>query len=126
VKSKSEIHREWYQRNKEKVRPYKAANMRRYRAADPEKYRIQSREHKKLLRDKLLEMYGRKCAICGFDDRRALTLDHINQNGNSERKELGERGVYRRALKEYNPDEYRTLCMNCQFIERQKCFSSSG
>ncbi len=110
----------WYQNNKDSYRPRKAELMRKYRAADPEKYRKQSREAKARLREQLLEMYGKACAICNFDDVRALTLDHINKNGNTERKELGERGVYLRALKEYRPDEYRTLCMNCQFIERQK------
>jgi hypothetical protein len=113
-------YRNWYNAHKEEYRPRKAELMRKYRAADPEKYRKQSREAKAKLRTDLLEMYGDKCAICGFADVRALTLDHIHKNGNVERKAIGERGVYLKALREYRPDEYRTLCMNCQFIERQK------
>lgn len=113
-------YRKWYNVHKEEYRPRKAELMRKYRAADPEKYRKQSREAKARLREQLLEMYGKTCLLCSFDDPRALTLDHIKKNGNVERKEYGERGVYLRALSKHMPDEYRTLCMNCQFIERQK------
>ena len=111
-------HREWYQKNKERLRPYKAANMRRYRAENPEKYRKQSREAKAKLKNAVFDMYGRECSECGFEDIRALTLDHIENNGAEERKELGERGVYLRATEKYRPNEYRILCMNCQFIKR--------
>lgn len=118
VTKQRELHRQWYQKNKDRMRPYKAANMRKYRAANPEKYREQSRANKRKQRERLLEMYGAICAICGFDDVRALTLDHILRNGEYERTTLGERGVYRRALETHRPQEYRTLCMNCQFISR--------
>ena len=63
-------------------------------------------------------MYGHCCAICGFTDKRALTLDHKLNNGNEERRRLGERGVYMKAKKEYLPNEYQIICMNCQFIKR--------
>ena len=111
---------EWYERNKDKVRAYKAANMRRYRLANPEKHRGQSRAAKQKQRAALFAMYGSSCVLCGFSDVRALTLDHVKRNGAAERAELGERGVYRRALVELRPDEYRTLCMNCQFISRAR------
>jgi hypothetical protein len=112
--------RDWYARNHERANTMKAAAMRRYRAADPEKYRKQSRDAKARLKSRLLQFYGSTCAVCGFADARALTLDHVNGNGNAERKRIGERGVYQRALETYLPDEYRTLCMNCQFIQRVK------
>lgn len=105
-----EYQRDWYQRNKERLKPQKSKLM--------QKYREQSRQAKVRLKEKLFEMYGRKCSICGFEDIRALTLDHINGNGNKEKAKLGERGVYRKAAEEYRPDLYRTLCMNCQFIQR--------
>jgi hypothetical protein len=108
----------WYQRNKERVRASKAANMRRYREQQPEKHRAQSRAAKTRLRASLVATYGAECALCGFSDQRALTLDHILNNGAAERAELGERGVYRRALLPDFRHEYRILCMNCQFIAR--------
>lgn len=116
----SESYRKWYEANKEKARAYKAANMRRYRAENPEKYANQSRAAKRKLREKILSAFGGVCAICGFSDERALTLDHVLNNGAEERKKLGERGVYYRALKPEHRHEYRMLCMNCQFIARHE------
>ena len=92
--------------------------MRKYRAENPDKHREQSRNNKAKLREKLLNMYGWECAICKFADTRALTLDHIAQNGNVERKELGGRASEACIIESFKPDEYRILCMNCQFIER--------
>ncbi len=60
------------------------------------------------------------CVLCNFSDIRALTIDHINGNGNQHRHILGGRaGVsfYYWLLKSQYPDGYRTLCMNCQFTE---------
>lgn len=112
--------REYYEKNRDKIRKQKRETMRRLRAKNPEHYRKQTREAKNILREKLFELYGNECAICGFTDKRALTLDHINNNGNEERRRIGERGVWRRARDNYLPEEYRILCMNCQFIERHK------
>jgi len=111
-------YKDWYERNKESTRKNKRELMRKYRAENPEHYRKQSRDAKAKLKEKVFNMYGRVCVGCGFDDIRVLTLDHINNNGAEERKALGERGVYRRAIEIYRPEEYRTLCMNCQFISR--------
>ena len=116
--SSKEAYKRWYEKNKEKNREYKRLNMRKYRAENPEKHREQSRKAKKKIKDALFDMYGRECKRCGFSDERALTLDHILNNGSEERKALGERGVYYRALLPENFDEYQTLCMNCQFIKR--------
>lgn len=106
--------------NPEEQRKRKRENMRRYRAERPEHYAAQSRKAKAKLKSQLFELYGHECSICGYDDKRALTLDHINNNGSEERKELGERGVYYKAREKHSPGEYRILCMNCQFIERHK------
>ena len=114
-------YKKWYEAHKEQVRKKKRENMRRYRAADPEKYRLQSRAAKKRLKDKVFDKYGRQCVSCGFMDIRALTLDHVMNNGAQERKSLGERGVYYRALEDCHTKEYQCLCMNCQFIKRVKC-----
>lgn len=112
------IYNKWYENNKEEYRPRKAELMRKYRSENPEKYAAQSRKAKAKERESLFEMYGHCCVICGFTDKRALTLDHKLNNGNDERRRLGERGVYMRARKEYLPKEYQIICMNCQFIKR--------
>ena len=111
-------YKDWYENHKEEVRKKKREQMRRLRKLNPEKYRNTTRRCIKRLREKLFEIYGQVCCNCGFDDKRALTLDHILNNGCEERKRLGERGVYRRARENYLPEEYQILCMNCQFIKR--------
>lgn len=111
-------YQDWYEKNKVKAREQKKLVMRKLREKDPEKYNAQSRKAKVKERLLLFKMYGCKCAMCGYADMRALTLDHVLNNGSAERLELGERGVYRRAKQTYRPDEYQVLCMNCQFIKR--------
>jgi len=120
MKNQPEYFRRWNQQNRERLRPYKAANMRRYRAANPEKYAEQSRRAKERLRNKVFSVFGEVCVICGFSDKRALTLDHVLNNGAKEREEIGERGVYSRAIRPENRHEYQMLCMNCQFIKRHE------
>ena len=110
--------RDFYEAHKDEIRDKKKRVMKELRGKDPERYRKIGRKAKAKERESLFEMYGHVCAVCGFSDKRALTLDHKKNNGSHERKEMGERGVYRRALAEYRPDEYQTLCMNCQFIKR--------
>lgn len=63
---------------------------------------------------------GSKCARCGFNDVRALQVDHINGGGTGhpERKYSS---VYWRWLA-IAPDEeiigvYQVLCANCNFIK---------
>lgn len=109
---------EWYARNIEKAREQKRISMKRLRNENPEKYAAQSRKAKAKEREQLYDLYGHVCAMCGFSDKRALSLDHRMNNGNYERKLLGERGVYRKAKSVFLPDEYQILCMNCQFIKR--------
>lgn len=110
----------YYQKNKEKIRAKKAEQMRSLRNKYQDKFRQQGLSYRQAMRERLMDIYGRVCAICGYEDSRALTLDHIHGDGNLERKEFGETGVYRRAVKEFQPEKYRTLCMNCQFIEHKE------
>ena len=125
MSKKSESYKRWYERNKDHARKLKRENMRRYRRENPQKYREQSRRAKQKLRRTLFDTYGHECVRCGFDDKRALTLDHKLNNGAEERANLGERGVYRRAARNYLPDEYQILCMNCQFIKRREVADES-
>jgi len=115
-----ESYKKWYEANKERARKMKREKMREYRAANPEKHRKISRDAKARLRKKIYDLYGESCVLCGFTNLTALTLDHILGNGKIERELLGERGVYLRATRQYLPNEYRILCMNCQFIERER------
>jgi hypothetical protein len=62
---------------------------------------------------KFFEMYGTSCECCGETTYEFLTLDHkLGQRKGTGGRE-GTYNAYVRAIKEYKPDEFRTLCMNC-------------
>jgi hypothetical protein len=63
-----------------------------------------------------------KCKRCGFDDIRALTLDHINGDGYIQRKELKRKGssFYFWARENGYPHDLQVLCHNCQWIKRHE------
>lgn len=88
-------------------------------------YRLirESRERTKSL---VLTHYGNgkcACVICGFDDIRALSIDHINNDGAEHRKKIG-CDICRWLVKSNFPKGYQTLCMNCQLIKRAEKWQS--
>lgn len=71
---------------------------------------------------KVFDHYGRNCELCGYDDMRALTIDHTNQDGASHKKSdtsrrLGGDHLRRWLISNKFPPGFRTLCCNCQSIQ---------
>ncbi len=66
----------------------------------------------------IISLGGFICSNCGFDDPRALQIDHIF--GKSSGLDLGKTGVLDYLLE--NPDvayeELQVLCANCNWIKR--------
>lgn len=64
---------------------------------------------------------GGVCCQCGFSDIRALQIDHINGDGNTERKEIGSNSpkFYKKVLNDDGKD-YQLLCANCNWIKRSE------
>lgn len=58
-----------------------------------------------------------KCARCPYNDVRALSIDHINNDGSSHRRLLEKLKVsfYRWLVVNNYPPGFQVLCMNCQF-----------
>jgi len=55
-----------------------------------EEWTEKSRLKYRSIRKEIVEKLGNKCTICGFDDFRALQIDHVlSGNGLKERKEKG-------------------------------------
>lgn len=75
------------------------------------------KRNRKALNDQLLQIYGSKCACCGESNRVFLTLDHINGDGNAERKALKNRqgGCLGKAIREPDKSKYQILCYNCNY-----------
>ncbi len=69
---------------------------------------------------KVLTHYGNgKCACvrCGFEDMRALSIDHINGSGAKHIKSLL-KNFYDWLIENGYPEGYRTLCFNCQWVTK--------
>jgi hypothetical protein len=105
----------WYLANRERLLAKGREYSRKKRQGDPEwKKQITLRWADKVRRE-VLAAYGGKCACCGEASEEFLTIDHINGRGNEERREFG-RATYVRLRKLGFPkDNYRLLCMNCNF-----------
>jgi hypothetical protein len=67
-------------------------------------------------REALFGKYGDKCAKCGFTDKRALQFDHIQNDGASDRKNMGQYSLMKKMLEATSLD-YQVLCANCNFIK---------
>lgn len=69
----------------------------------------------------LLELLGKKCIRCGFDNLLTLQLDHINGGGCSEVKKFGG-GTQMQNYYIRHPEEAKqtlqVLCANCNWIKR--------
>ena len=69
------------------------------------------------LRRQALAILGGKCCRCGFDDYRALQVDHINGGGRAEQEIRGNGGIYRK-IRDGETEEYQLLCSNCNWIKK--------
>jgi hypothetical protein len=78
----------------------------------------------KKLRQACLEILGGKCAKCGFDDPRALQVDHSQGGGTEERARVNKNGKkYLQGVVTYRnvvggKHGYQLLCANCNWIKK--------
>jgi hypothetical protein len=80
--------------------------------------KIKSKEYKTRLRKEIIDKYGGKCNICNENRIEFLCIDHIDGNGNKQRKELGgTQKVWNWIKKNNYPNGYRILCHNCNQSE---------
>lgn len=68
-----------------------------------------------------INAYGGECKRCGFDDIRALTIDHTDQRGcdhrdHKDRKYTGWRLYHFLKRSGFPKKGFRCLCGNCQMI----------
>ena len=97
------------------------------RASQTEEFKARHRKESKRFRDRVkilvLTHYAKgklACVQCGFNDIRALSIDHMDGGGSNHKKSLGLKSntFYQWLVANGYPDSYQTLCMNCQFIKR--------
>jgi hypothetical protein len=56
---------------------------------------------------------GAKCVCCGETEFIFLTIDHINNNGNEHRMEIGKGSIYPWLKANNYPKGFQVLCFNC-------------
>lgn len=128
VEQKSKWAKENHDKKLESARRYRTDNREKLRLSariwyhnNIQKARDHSRKTREKMREKLFDIIGRRCVVCGFLDIRALQFDHINGNGRKENIRL-KRSPYL-YLKYYvdHPDIARdtlqVLCANCNLIK---------
>lgn len=106
--------------------PYKNIEDRRkrskyWREKHPEHLYTQQHNRLQELKREVLTHYGFgncACVRCGFDDLRALSLDHIEGKSGSQDNGRYGNGLYAWTRDNDYPAGYLTLCMNCQVIKR--------
>ena len=121
----SENRRKLRAKDPEAYRKKHTEDARRWRLANPEKSKEMQKRYRDNRRKKLMELLGGiKCARCGFDDYRALHIDHVNGGGNREKLMLGQASFPLRFIREeierYGRDKYQVLCANCNWIKRHE------
>ena len=107
--------KKYYYDNKEKF----LEQQKEYRSTPEykQKMRIYQRERSRKLRNQLIIILGGKCVKCGFSETICLQFDHINDDGNAERKILGNRSNslpnYYNKRPELAKERLQLLCANC-------------
>lgn len=121
-----EFAKEYSKKYREKHKEKLSAQSKKWRNNNPARVNKNKRKERENLKMEVLGRYsGNKicCAICGFDDTRALQIDHIDNNGAEERREvLGNRlcagtTFYRWVRRQNYPEGYQVLCANCNIIK---------
>lgn len=109
-------HRDWFQRNKEKMRRYYAS----YRGENRASCREKQQAYKDRLRKRVFDHYGRRCQCCGEDRVEFLAMDHVNGGGNKHRREArltNSADLFLWIIRNGFPPDFQTLCHNCNMAK---------
>ena len=112
--------KEYRQKNKERINEYARKNYQE----NKERRKAQKKEYKQKIKESIYNHYSNgviECACCGEKEIDFLSLDHIYNNGGKHRKKTG--GSFRIllwAIKNNFPPIFQVLCMNCNFSKGKR------
>ena len=80
---------------------------------------MRAKEYNERMKAGVFEILGKNCRWCGFDDMRALQIDHVNGGGRIEKSKLTI-NYYKHVLAKLlaGDNGYQVLCANCNWIKR--------
>lgn len=114
--SQAERSKRWQENHKELIRERSVGYRRKAYILDPEKAKNKTKAYSARLKSTFIEMYGGACSCCGETEQEFLSLDHVQGQVGIKRKESSI-SAWNKAIKEYRPDLYQVLCMNCNFAK---------
>ena len=106
--------RAYYKENREVIRVKERARAERNRVS----LRDYQRDYRAEWRRRALDFLGGKCIKCGYDDWRALQIDHINGGGRKEHKQMKSRTAYHMHVIRTGGSGYQVLCANCNQVKK--------
>lgn len=97
----------------------KSDNQKRWYAKNVKVRKNYMQAYHQRIRNAIFEILGKQCVNCGFDDIRALQIDHIEGGGHKEKSKITThyfKFVLGEILK--GSTKYQVLCANCNWIKR--------
>jgi len=106
-------HPKYYADNKKRIRDYR----REYKMANKERLCENNRRYSQKIREGVMQAYGGKCVCCGESELDFLTIDHINGDGNQQRKDIRSGKGFYIWLRDnnYPKKNFQILCRNCNY-----------
>lgn len=90
--------------------------MKKWYSANKEKHNENTRINHLALKTEVINFYGGKCCCCGESEIDFLAIDHIDGDGNSHRKSIGNGTRFAAWVRRNGyPDGFQILCHNCNF-----------
>ncbi len=89
-----------------------------WKRLNAEKSKFHQTEFHRKLRKAAIEHLGSKCVRCGFNDIRALVVDHVLSDGADERRKNNQQKVLKIVIASVPGERYQCLCANCNSIVR--------
>ena len=111
-KCKNKYNKEWQQKNRDRCNQL----TKKWKQNNRDRCNQLNRESNYRLKDEVFDAYGGKCACCGETRKEYLSIDHIDGNGNKQKREIGVAGsddLYRWLRQNNYPEGFQVLCFNC-------------
>lgn len=113
----AKYNKEWY----DKTRVERNAHRREYLKNNRHVSRANIKRVQERLRETIVDGYGGVCSCCGESELKFLDIDHINNNGKSDRTKFNSYRTFYRWLRDngFPKEEYQLLCSNCNQGKRR-------